>query len=125
VTVLSVAPSLDTPVCAMQTRTFNKEAVSLLEEVVIVSVSLDLPFALARFCGAEGINRVIVASDYKYRTFGEAFGVYIRELGLLSRAVFVLDRSGNVMHAEYVSEVTSEPNYAAALRAVRAALGHV
>ena len=122
VRVLSVAPSIDTPVCATQTRTFNKEAAGLSTDVVILSVSLDLPFALARFCGAEGIERVVTASDYKYRTFGEAYGVYIRELGLLTRAVFVIDREGKVAYAEYVPEVTNEPDYAAALEAVKAAL---
>jgi len=120
VRVLSVAPSLDTPVCAAQTRTFNKEAADLSGAVVILSVSLDLPFALARFCGAEGIERVITASDYKYRTFGEAYGVYIAELGLLARAVFVIDRNETVVHAEYVREVTNEPDYPAALEAVKA-----
>ena len=122
VRVLSVAPSLDTPVCATQTRTFNKETAGLSDDVVILSVSLDLPFALARFCGAEGIERVITASDHKYRTFGEAYGVYIRELGLLARAVFVIDRNDTVVHAEYVGEVTNEPDYAAALEAVKAAV---
>jgi thiol peroxidase len=122
VRVLSVAPSLDTPVCATQTRTFNKEAAGLSEDVAILGVSLDLPFALKRFCGAEGIERVITASDYKYRQFGEAYGVLIRELGLLARAVFVINREGKVIYAEYVSEVTSEPDYAAALNAVKGAL---
>ena len=122
VRILSVAPSIDTPVCATQTRTFNKEATALADDVVVLSVSLDLPFALARFCGAEGIERVITASDHKYRSFGEAYGVYIRELGLLTRAVFVINREGKVVHAEYVPEVTHEPNYAAALKAVKAAL---
>ena len=122
VRVLSVAPSIDTPVCATQTRTFNKEAAGLSKDVVILSVSLDLPFALSRFCGAEGIDRAITASDYKYRTFGEAYGVYLRELGLLTRAVFVINRDGKIVHAEYVPEVTSEPDYAAALKAVKASL---
>jgi thiol peroxidase len=122
VRVLSVAPSLDTPVCAAQTRRFNQEAVDLSGDVVILSVSLDLPFALSRFCGAEGIERVLTASDYKYRSFGEAYGVYIRELGLLARAVFVIGKDDRIVHAEYVSEVTNEPDYAAALKAVRAAL---
>ena len=122
VRVLSVAPSLDTSVCAAQTRRFNQEAVNLSEDVVILSVSLDLPFALARFCGAEGIERVLTASDYKYRTFGEAYGLYIRELGLLTRAVFVIGRDDKVVHAEYVPEVTDEPGYAAALAAVKEAL---
>jgi len=122
VRVLSVAPSIDTPVCAMQTRTFNKEAAGLSEDVVVLSVSLDLPFALKRFCGAEGIERVITASDYKYRDFGEAYGVLIRELGLLTRAVFVINREGKVIHAEYVAEITNEPDYAAALKAVKSAV---
>lgn len=122
VRVLSVAPSIDTPVCAAQTRTFNKEAAALLEDVVVLSVSLDLPFALKRFCGAEGIERVITASDYRYHEFGEAYGVLIRELGLLTRAVFVVNREGKVIHAEYVSEVTNEPDYGAALKAVKTTL---
>ena len=122
VRVLSVAPSIDTPVCATQTRTFNKKAAGLSENVVILSVSLDLPFALTRFCGAEGIDRVITASDYKYREFGKAYGVLISELGLLARAVFVINQEGKVIHAEYVSEVINEPDYAAALKAVKTAL---
>lgn len=122
VQVLSVAPSIDTPVCATQTRTFNKEATDLAEDIVILSVSLDLPFALKRFCGAEGIDRVVTASDYKYREFGEAFGVYIRELGLLTRAVFVINQEDKVIHAEYVPEVTNEPDYAEALKAVKSTL---
>jgi len=122
VRVLSVAPSLDTPVCATQTRTFNKEAVNLSDELVILSVSGDLPFALARFCGAEGIEHVVTASDYKYGTFGEAYGVYVRELGLLARAVFVIGKDDKIAHAEYVGEVTHEPDYEAALTAVKAAL---
>jgi thiol peroxidase len=122
VRVLSVAPSIDTPVCALQTRTFNKQATELSDDVVILGVSMDLPFALARFCGAEGIDRVVMGSDYRYRSFGEAYGVHIRELGLLTRAVIVIDRDNVVQHVEYVSEVTSEPDYAAALDAVKAAL---
>ena len=122
VRVLSVAPSIDTPVCATQTRTFNKEAAGLSEDVVVLSVSLDLPFALKRFCGAEGIERVITASDYKYREFGEAYGVLISDLGLLTRAVFVVSKEGKVLHAEYVPEVTNEPDYAAALEAVKTAV---
>ena len=120
--VLSVVPSLDTPVCATQTRTFNQRATQLGSDVTVLTVSMDLPFAQKRFCGAEGIERVVTASDYKHRAFGEAFGVLIKELGLLARAVFVLDRHGKVVHAEYVPEVTREPNYEAALAAVRAAL---
>jgi len=122
IVVLSVVPSLDTPVCAVQTRTFNQQATRLAKDVVVLTVSMDLPFAQKRFCGAEGIDRVVTASDYKYRTFGEAFGVLIKELGLLARAVFVLDRQGKVVHVEYVPEVTQEPDYEKALAAVKAAM---
>ena len=122
VRVLSVAPSIDTPVCATQTRTFNQEAADLSKDVVVLSVSLDLPFALTRFCGAEGIERVITTSDYKYREFGEAYGVLISELGLLTRAVFVVNRENKIIHAEYVAEVTSEPDYAGAIKAVKTAV---
>ena len=122
VLVLSVVPSLDTPVCAAQTRKFNQEATLLSDDVVILTVSMDLPFAQARFCGAEGIARVVTASDYKHRVFGESYGVLIKELGLLTRAVFVVDKTGVVRHAQYVPEITHEPDYAAALAAVKAAL---
>jgi thiol peroxidase len=122
VLVISVVPSLDTPVCAMQTRTFNSKATGLAKDVVILTVSMDLPFAQKRFCGAEGIERVVTASDYKYHTFGETYGVLIKELGLLTRAVFVIDRKGKVVHAEYVPEMTNEPNYDAAMKAVNAVL---
>lgn len=122
VLVLSVVPSLDTGVCALQTRTFNQKASQLSEDVVILTVSMDLPFAQKRFCGAEGIDRVVTASDFKHRSFGPAFGVLIKELGLLARAVFVVDRSGTVRHVEYVSEISQEPSYDATLAAVQAAL---
>jgi len=122
VQVISVVPSLDTPVCATQTRTFNERAAGLSADVVILTVSVDLPFAQKRFCGAEGIERVITASDYRYGIFAEQFGVQIKELGLLTRAVFVIDKNGQVTHVEYVPEVTNEPDYDAALQAVQAAL---
>jgi len=120
VLVLSVVLSLDTPVCNTEIRKFNEKAAGLSEDVRILAVSLDLPFAQARFCGAEGIERVMTASDYKYRTFGEAYGVFIREFGLLARAVFVIDRDGRVIHAQYVREATDEPDYDAVLDAVKA-----
>ncbi len=122
VRVLSVAPSIDTSVCATQMRTFNEKASSLSEDVVILGVSMDLPFALDRFCGAEGIERVVMTSDYKYRSFGEAYGVLIKELGLLARSVFVIDRQDRVVHVEYVREVPTEPDYEAALAAVKKVL---
>jgi thiol peroxidase len=122
VLVLSVVPSLDTPVCANQTRKFNEEAAKISSDAIILTVSMDLPFAQARFCGAAGIDRVVTASDYKHREFGPAYGVLIKELGLLGRAIFVVNKSGEVTHVEYVKEVTTEPNYDAALEAVKAAL---
>lgn len=118
VRVISVVPSVDTPVCATQTRTFNQKATGLSGDVEILTVSKDLPFAQKRFCGAEGIERVRTASDYKDGNFGEAFGCLIKELGLLTRAVFVIDKNDKVVHAEYVPEVTEEPNYDAAMEAV-------
>lgn len=122
VLVLSVVPSLDTPVCAVQTRTFNEKAAGLSGDVAILTVSLDLPFAAKRFCAAEGIEAVQTGSDYKHQSFGITFGVKIKELGLLCRAVFVADKSGKLVHVEYVSEATNEPNYDAAMQAVKAAM---
>lgn len=122
VLVLSVVPSLDTPVCAIQTKTFNQKAAGLSDGVGILTVSLDLPFAAARFCGAEGIEGAKTGSDYKHNGFGESFGVTIKELGLLCRAVFVVGKDGKVVHAQYVAEVTDEPNYDAVMEAVQTAL---
>ena len=122
VLIISVVPSLDTPVCAVQTRTFNKTAATLSGDVAILTVSMDLPFAAKRFCAAEGITAVKTGSDYRYQSFAEVFGVKIKELGLLTRAVFVVGKDGRIKHADYVTEVTSEPDYAAALEAVKAAL---
>ena len=121
VVVMSI-PSIDTPVCAAETKRFNQEAASLSGDVVILGVSRDLPFALKRWCGAEGVSRVIPLSDFKYRSFGKEFGVELPDLGLLARAVFVADKSGKVVHVDYVSEVAEEPDYAAALKAVRSCI---
>lgn len=122
-TLLSVVPSLDTAVCAMQTKKFNDTLSALGDKVNAVTVSLDLPFAMNRFCGAEGIKNLRVGSDYQERSFGQAFGTLIDELKILSRAVFVLDEDGKVVYADYVPEVTSEPDYDAALEALRGQLG--
>jgi thiol peroxidase len=121
--LISVVPSLDTGVCDTQTRRFNQEASSLSENVVVLTVSVDLPFAQSRWCGAAGVDRVITLSDYKNRNFGEAFGVYIKEFGLLMRSVFVIDADDNVSYVEYLGEMTAEPNYAAAIDAVKAIIG--
>jgi thioredoxin-dependent peroxiredoxin len=116
--VMSV-PSLDTPVCSLETKRFNQEAVELSEKVTLVVVSRDLPFAQKRWCGAEGVSRVVPLSDHKHRTFGETFGVDWADAGLLARAVFVVDASGSVTHVEYVSEIADEPSYDSAIAALR------
>lgn len=115
VLIVSAVPSLDTPVCDMETRRFNTEAANLGDEIKILTLSMDLPFAQARWCGAAGVEAVQTLSDYKDSSFGEAYGVLIKELRLLSRAVFVVDKSGVVQYAQYVNEITEEPDYDAAL----------
>ena len=110
-------PSIDTPVCDTEVRRFNEIATTIKGAKVYV-ISMDLPFAQGRWCGAAGIENVIMLSDYKERSFAHNFGVYITELGLLTRGVFVLDEFGKVLHVEYCSEITAEPNYDAALKAL-------
>jgi thiol peroxidase len=119
-TFLSVVPSLDTPVCQAQTKKFNEELSALGDKVNAVTVSLDLPFAMNRFCGAESIKNMRVASDYQDRSFGQNWGMLIEELKLLARGVFVLDKDGKVIYAEQVKEVADHPNYDAALSALKA-----
>ena len=121
-TILSVVPSLDTPVCAMQTKKFNESLGELGDRVNAITVSLDLPFAQNRFCGSENIKNIRAASDYQDRNFGNAYGTLIEELKILSRAIFVLGKDGKVAYAEYVPEVASEPNYDAALSALKSQL---
>lgn len=116
--ILSIVPSLDTPVCAIQTKRFNEELASLGDQINAVTVSRDLPFAQARFCGAEEVS-MRTASDYQSHQFGTVFGVTIEELKLLTRAVFVLDAEGKVAYKEIVSEVTEEPDYSAAMASLR------
>lgn len=118
--ILNIFPSIDTGTCAMSVRTFNKEAASL-DNTVVLCVSKDLPFAQGRFCAAEGIENVVVLSEYKNTSFSDAYGVAFIDgplEGLLSRAVVVLDEKGDVRYVEQVAEVTEEPNYEAALAAV-------
>jgi thiol peroxidase len=116
---ISVVPSLDTGVCAIQTKKFNQELSALGDKVNALTVSLDLPFAQNRFCGAEGIKSMRVGSDYQNREFGQKYGMLIDELKLLARGVFVLDKDGKVAYSELVPEVTTEPNYEAALAALK------
>jgi thiol peroxidase len=122
VKVFNVVVSVDTPVCDIQTKRFNKEAAGLGDDVEIVTLSMDLPFALKRYCAAEGIDRVKTLSDYQNASFGEAYGVLIKENRLLARSIFVVDKNDKVRHAEIVGEITQEPNYEAALKAVRESL---
>ncbi|EIT85461.1 Thiol peroxidase (Superoxide-inducible protein 8) [Fictibacillus macauensis ZFHKF-1] len=120
VRLISVVPSVDTGVCDAQTRRFNEEAAKL-DNVKVLTVSVDLPFAQARWCGAAGVDNVQTLSDHRDLSFGTAFGVAINELRLLARAVFVVDSSDVVTYVEYVNEVTDHPNYEAAIEAVKAA----
>ena len=116
--LISAVHSLDTGVCDAQTRRFNEEAAKL-PGVQILTISMDLPFAQKRWCGAAGVNNITVASDHKDASFGQAFGTLIKELRLLARAIFVIDAAGTVRYVEYVPEVASHPNYDAALAAVK------
>jgi thioredoxin-dependent peroxiredoxin len=120
--VISAVPSLDTPVCDTETRRFNQEAAALPDNVVVLTVSLDLPFAQKRWCGAAGIDRVTTLSDYQERSFAEAYGVMIKELKLLARAVFIIDATDTIRYIQVVPEVTSEPDYAAVIGAVKSLL---
>ena len=122
VRIISTVPSLDTPVCDTETRRFNQEAAGLPGTVVVLTVSLDLPFAQKRWCGAAGIDRVVTLSDYQNRSFADAYGVLIKELKLLTRAIFVVDAYDVIRYIQIVPEVTSEPDYAAAIAAARACI---
>ncbi|ABS35012.1 thiol peroxidase [Clostridium botulinum] len=120
VRILSVVPSLDTEVCDLETRTFNSKAAEI-PNVTIYTISMDLPFAQARWCGAHGVDKVITLSDFKDRLVGKNYGTYIKELGLLTRAVFVIDSNNKITFVEYVPEVTNQPNFDKVLEAAKAA----
>jgi thiol peroxidase len=120
VRIISVVPSLDTPVCDAQTKRFNEEATKL-SNVDIITVSMDLPFAQKRWCGAFGVDKVKMLSDHVDGSFGSHYGTLIKELRIESRAIFVLDAHNHIRYAEYVKEVADHPNYEAALSAVRSA----
>jgi thiol peroxidase len=123
VAVLLSVPSVDTPTCDLEVKRFNKEAEKLGKDVSIVVVSYDLPFAQKRWCGANGVSNLQAISEYKYRDFGEKFGVFIPSWGLLARGVFVFNKTGSLVHSEYVSDISLEPNYDEALKAVASSLG--
>jgi thiol peroxidase len=118
VILIAAVPSVDTKVCNLETRKFN-EAASKLNDVVLITISHDLPFALSRFCGAEGINNIHVWSDHLYGQFGLKYGVLIKENLLLARSVFVINKKGKITYMEIVPEITHEPNYEAALQAAQ------
>lgn len=119
IVIISSVPSLDTPVCDIQTKRFNEEVGKLGEDVVLLTVSMDLPFAQKRWCADAQAKNVVTLSDYKDRAFGSAFGLYIKELGLLARAVYVIDRDGVVNYAQLVPEIAQQPDYDAVLSAVK------
>lgn len=122
ITIVSCVPSLDTPVCDTETRRFNQEAAALPDRVTTLTISLDLPFAQKRWCGAAGIDRIKVLSDYQDRSFAQAYGVLIKELKLLSRSIFVIDDKNTIRYIQHVPEVTQEPDYAAVIQAAKALL---
>jgi thiol peroxidase len=119
VRIFSVIPSLDTPVCDAQTKRFNEEAAKL-DGIEIYTISMDLPFAQKRWCGAFGVDKIKMLSDHRTGSFGEHYGTMIKELRIESRAIFVLDKDGTIKHVEYVKEVADHPNYEAALAAAKA-----
>ena len=108
--IISVTPSLDTPVCDMQARRFNQEAAKLPGDVVVLNISMDLPFAISRFCTTAGIDKVKSFSDHKYASFGNAYGVLIKELRLLARSIFIIDKDKVIRYIEIIPEITNHPD---------------
>ena len=121
VRLISVVPALDTYICDLQTKRFNEEAVALGEDVVVLAISAEHPYNQRRWCGAAGVDRVVVLSDHYDMSFGRAYGTWIKEYRLDQRSIFVVDRNGVLTHVEYVPEIAQHPDYDAALAAVRAA----
>ncbi len=119
VKLINAVPSLDTPICELQTKRFHEEAANLPDNVAVLAISVDLPFAQARFCTTHGVDRVQVLSDYQQLSFGTAYGVLIKEVRLLARAVFVVDAADRVKYLQIVPEVAEHPDYEAALAQVR------
>lgn len=119
VVLISSVPSLDTPVCDLETRRFNDEALKLSSDVEIITISMDLPFAQKRWCGQNGVTRVKTYSDYIKAEFGKSYGVLIKELRLLARCIFIIDKEGVVRYVQLVKEVSKEPNYEEAITALK------
>ncbi len=122
VKVICAVPSLDTPTCDTEIRRFNQEAAGLDDNIAVLTISVDLPFAQGRWCGDAGVENVTALSDHRDTSFGEAYGALIKELRLLTRAVFVVDADNIIRHVEYVMEISGEPDYDTALNAARAAV---
>ena len=122
VCLISSVPSLDTSVCDIQTKKFNEQAVALGEDVVVLTISMDLPFAQKRWCGAAGVENVQTLSDHRKAEFGKAFGVLIEQLRLLARAVFIVDAKGTIRYIQIVDELTNEPNYEEVIEALKGVL---
>ncbi len=121
--IISVTPSLDTPVCDLQLRRFNSEAASLPHDVVVLNISMDLPFAIARFCTTAEIDKAKALSDHRDAAFGMAYGVLIKELRLLARSIFIIDKNDIVRYKEIVAEQSNHPDYEMALRALQEITG--
>ena len=117
--IISVTPSLDTPVCDLQLRRFNAEAAKMQGDVVVLNISMDLPFAISRFCTSAGIDMVKALSDHRDASFGTAYGLLIKELRLLARAIFVIDKNDVIRYREIVPEIANQPDYDKALEAVK------
>jgi thioredoxin-dependent peroxiredoxin len=123
VKLISVTPSLYTPVCDLQARTFNEQAAALPDSITVLNISMDLPFAIARFCANAGIEKIKTLSDHRDASFGTAYGVLIKELRLLSRSIFVIDQKDVITYIEMVPEITNPPNYDKALAEVKKLVG--
>ena len=122
VCIIASVPSLDTPVCDIEARQFNEEAANLGPEVVIITISMDLPFAQKRWCGAAGVHKLLTLSDHRDASFGSAYGVLIKELRLLARSVIIVDKEGTIRYFELVRELAQEPDYEAVLMALKSCL---
>jgi len=123
VKVVSVTPSLDTPVCDLQARMFNSEAAKLPADVAVLNISMDLPFAISRFCASAGIDKVKALSDHRDASFGNGYGVLIRELRLLARSIFIIDKDDVIRYIQIVPELSNEPDYEKALEALKKITG--
>jgi thioredoxin-dependent peroxiredoxin len=123
VKILSVTPSLDTPVCDLHARTVNEQAASLPDSIVVMNISMDLPFAIARFCSNAGVEKILTLSDHREASFGLAYGVLIKELRLLSRSIFVIDQNDTIRYMEMVPEITNGPNHEKAFAEARRLVG--